>query len=305
MSDALTELLRVAGVRGSLISRARLSSPFGVSTRGMPRPVFHAPLRGSAWVRTPDRSVYVEVGDVAVIPHAAPHDVLDDRNSRCKHISLFDVEASDSRLPTVIDGSDEPELDLVCGSFELGEPAHDVLLGPLPSVFAVKGGPATGGFVSSTLAMMEHELRGSGAGTGLVSDRLVEVLVVYLLRAWAETQPSGATGWLAGLQDPQLGPLLTAIHAKPGDDWSVAVMARRAGMSRTRFIQRFQEQIGVAPGQWMVQWRIAVAQRALREGSDLAGAAERAGYASEASFSRAFKRVAGVSPGAWRRAAAG
>ena len=304
MSDALTELLRVAGVRGSLISRARLSVPFGVSTKGMPRPVFHAPLRGAAWVRTAEASVFVEAGDVAVIPHAAPHDVLDAPQSACRHISEFTLQGGGAQLPTLVDGTENPAIDLVCGSFQLGAPAHQVLLGPLPSVFAVKGGPTSGAFVSATLALMEQELRSGQVGHGLVSDRLVEVLVVYLLRGWSEQQPESASGWLAGLRDPQLGPLLTDIHAQPSGSWTVQTMARRAGMSRTRFIQRFQEQIGVAPGQWLQQWRFAVGQSALRDGAGIAAAAERAGYSSEASFSRAFKRFAGVSPGAWRRAAA-
>jgi len=302
MNDALTDLLAVAGVRGSLISRARLSSPFGVSTAGMPKPVFHAPLSGSAWIRTADGRVFVEPGDVAVLPHAHPHDVLNDLHSRCRHISRFDIQREPHRLPTLVNGTASPTVDMVCGSFALGAPAHRVLLGSLPSVFAVKGRDASPSFVRATLTLLEQEIGANGLGGQLVSNRLVEVLVVYLLRAWGDAQPVGTKGWLAGLHDPHLGPVLHAIHAEPAGDWTLLAMSRRAGLSRSRFIERFQRQVGMAPGRWMTEWRIAVAQRALRDGADVSSAAERAGYSSDASFSRAFKRVAGVSPAAWRRA---
>jgi AraC-like DNA-binding protein len=96
--------------------------------------------------------------------------------------------------------------------------------------------------------------------------------------------------------------VLAAVHAEPSQDWSLDRMARRAGLSRTRFASRFRDRLGVAAGTWVTEWRIAVARRALRDGADVASAAERAGYASEASFSRAFKRVVGQPPGAWRAA---
>lgn len=302
MTDPLSELLAVAGVRGSLISRAQLSPPWGIASTSLPRAVFHTPTRGQAWLSLPGEApLLLGPGDVAVLPRGHAHEIRDAPGRRCRPLAAHEVISGPEQLPTVTNGGDPIALDLLCGSFELGAPAATWLLDPLPELFVVRGAPQASQLVEATLGLLEAELATGGLGARLVSDRLVEVLVVHLLRAWARAESPDARGWLAGLSDPHLGRLIAAIHAEPTGDWSLAAMAKRSGLSRTRFVARFRDRIGVAPGTWVTQWRIAVARRALREGADVARAAEQAGYASEASFSRAFKRIVGQPPGTWRR----
>ncbi|MCB9675162.1 MAG: AraC family transcriptional regulator [Alphaproteobacteria bacterium] len=300
MTDPLSELLSVAGVQGSLISRARLGCPFGVASTGAPNAIFHAPVIGAAWVRSGGTVERVEVGDVAVLPRGSAHDVMDAPSRVCRPLRSHRVETSDDRLPTVVDDAPEPALDLLCGTFSLGEPARRWLLDPLPDVFVVRAEGASA-FVRATLGLLEGELATHGLGSTVLSNRLVEVLVIHFLREWARSADGPGAGWFAGMADPQLAQVMSAVHSDPAGDWSLDTMSRR--MSRTRFAARFRDRLGTAPGTWLTEWRIAVARRALRDGADVARAAERAGYASEASFSRAFKRVVGVPPGSWRTGA--
>ena len=301
MTDALSELLAVAGVRGALISRARLGPPFGVTSGAQPRAIFHAVRAGACVLRVgAGAPVCLRRGDMAVLPRGASHDIADTPSSRCVRIGLFDVVQEPGQLPTLTNDR-APSLDLLCGTFVLGAPAHEWLIDPLPEVLVLRGEHRVAGFVAATLELMEAELAEQALGSWLVSNRLVEILVVHLLRSWATDHADGA-GWLSAFTDPQLGRVLSLVHLEPAAPWDLDRMARAAGLSRTRFAARFRSRVGLAPGEFVTTWRIAVAKRALREGAGVAQAAAQVGYSSEASFSRAFKRLIGQSPGAWRAA---
>ena len=107
---------------------------------------------------------------------------------------------------------------------------------------------------------------------------------------------------MAGLKDPLLGRALAAFHDQPGAPWSLAALAREAGMSRSAFAARFSDLIGEPPMAYVTTWRMDVAARLVREERlPLARVAERVGYQSEAAFNRAFRRAHGVTPGAFAR----
>lgn len=304
MNDPLSELLRIAGVRGALIRRARLAAPYGVAAPDQARAVFHVALRGDFVLSCAGDDLAVPCGAVVVVPRGAAHRILDAPGRPARAIDRFPVEQAPGTtrsLSVMHDGADRADLKLLCGTFALGAPADRWLLDPLPEAFVVDGGAAAAAFVQATLQLLEQTLTTGGLGARLVSDRLVEVLVVHLLKGWAAERPH-LEGWLGALRDPGLARALGAIHGDVARDWPLETLARTAGMSRSTFAATFRERVGVAPGQFVIDWRMAVARRALREGASVTLAAERAGYASEASFSRAFKRHAGTSPAAWRHA---
>jgi AraC-like DNA-binding protein len=111
-------------------------------------------------------------------------------------------------------------------------------------------------------------------------------------------------GWLAGLGDAFVGRALAALYADPARGWTVGTLAREAGASRTTLTDRFSRFCGLAPMAYLTHWRMQLAARRLAEGGETVGRiAFDVGYGSEAAFSRAFKRVAGVSPAKWRRQA--
>jgi len=300
MNDPLSELLHASGVRGSLISRAELGAPFGVVATAQPRAVFHVPVHGDAVIEADGREEAFGPGDVVVLPRGAAHTIRDPLGTVRCGIETFARREEPGALPVLVDDREQVDVDLLCGTFHLGGPAGAWLMDPMEELVVVRGTPSTAAYLRATVTLLDGEVAHGGPGASLVSDRLVELLVVHIVRGFA--RQAGDVGWFAGIADEHLGPLLQQLHRRPAEPWSLERMARVAGLSRTRFVARFRDRVGMPPSAWLTEWRVAVAQRALRGGSAISEAADEAGYASEASFTRAFKRVAGETPSAWRKA---
>ena len=134
--------------------------------------------------------------------------------------------------------------------------------------------------------------------------RLGDILVIQAIRAWIESDPAAQTGWLGALQDPQIGRAISLIHRDPARDWTVASLADELAMSRSAFAARFTDLVGEPVMRYVARWRMHLAVATLKDEDATVGElADRLGYRSEAAFSRAFKRVMGASPGAFRRSA--
>jgi AraC-like DNA-binding protein len=147
----------------------------------------------------------------------------------------------------------------------------------------------------------EAESRRPGPGGEGVLSRISELMFVELVRRHLEGLPPDRSGWLAGLGDPHVGRALAALHARPGDPWSLELLARAAGLARSSLAERFAALIGEPPMQYLTRWRMQVAAAAIADGQTTIGElANRLGYRSEAAFARAFKRVIGAPPGAVR-----
>jgi AraC family transcriptional regulator, alkane utilization regulator len=131
--------------------------------------------------------------------------------------------------------------------------------------------------------------------------RLTELMFVEILRQYMPQLPAGHGGWLAGLNDPNVGKALRLIHANPERNWTVAELAGEAATSRSVLAQRFTELVGESPMRYLAGWRIQLAKQLLRDGTNIAEVSERIGYESEAAFNRAFKRTTGSPPANWRR----
>ena len=301
MTDPLSELLLLSGVRSALISRARLGAPFGVRAGPVARSIFHLVVRGEGWVGIAGGERHkLNEGDVVVLPHGHSHDITWAQTCPVRPLSSLPL-GSDGGLPVVTNGFDV-DFDLVCGTFGFGFPAHEWVIAPLPEILIVRKS-GTSGYLADTINALETELASRALGSALVANRLIEILVVHVLRAWATRHPGRAEGWLGAMADPSLHGAFQTLSGSP-QSWSVATMARGASLSRSRFHEVFSEQLGKTPNEWLCTWRVAVAQDALRRGADMNEAAERAGYSSKATFGRAFKRVTGISPGSWRANAA-
>jgi AraC-like DNA-binding protein len=147
------------------------------------------------------------------------------------------------------------------------------------------------------LDRMVEESQGDQPGSGLATSQLAHLLFVHVLRAHLAANGPMKAGWLRVATDPRLAPALRMMHASPEKPWRLEQLARAAAMSRTIFASHFKAVAGVAPLAYLAQWRMRLAQRALRRGDvPVAVLARELGYASESAFSHAFKRIVGVSP---------
>jgi len=189
--------------------------------------------------------------------------------------------------------------DFVCATVDFEGGVRHPVVAALPPVVVVPLRAVDG--LEPTLALLFAETERVRCGQRLLADRLFEVLLLQLLR-WLLDHPDHgglSTGLIHGLAHPKLARALTAVHDDPGAPWALAPMAQAAGMSRSAFAAEFKRQLGITPAEYLLQWRVSLAQSMLLAGSPIKQASEQLGYASAASFSRAFVQSVGVSPRAW------
>lgn len=157
--------------------------------------------------------------------------------------------------------------------------------------------------IQSTLRLISREAKAVRPGGETLITRLADVLVVQALRLWLNSAAEAERGWLGALRDEKIGHVLAIMHREPGRPWSVASLAKEAGMSRSAFCATFTELVGESAIHYPTRWRMHSARVALRETAEpLMSVSKRYGYRSETAFYRAFRRTFGVSPRRFRRA---
>jgi AraC family transcriptional regulator, alkane utilization regulator len=196
-------------------------------------------------------------------------------------------------------GGDGEQTRLICGFFACGELLSEQLVARLPKLIHC---PIN---TDSAAALLSRSLRPSNAsltlGLGAVLCKLSELLFVEAIRAHVESLPE-REGWLASLRDRYVSHGLALMYARPDTNWSLETLAKAVGISRTAFADHFLKCTGVAPMQYLTQWRLRVAADSLAHSDrPIKAIAENAGFGSTPAFTRAFKREFGKSPAKWRR----
>jgi len=306
MEDALSTVLGRVRLDGAILSRAELGAPWGVKSAGMANGVFHAILRGQAVVDVEGApSAVLEEGDVVLLPHGSPHVLADRPGRRSKPLRSLPAH-DESGVRVVTGGGTGPRTSILCGSIRLPEGSAHHLLGALPNVLVARrpGHHAPGahvGIAAGALTLLLDELSRSSPGRDAIVQRLVEVFVLRVLREAVEQGTLLGAGWLGGLGDPVVAKALAWLHQQEGAP-TAAGLPEAVGVSRSVLYERFQRLIGETPARYAVRWRMEQAGQAMRDQDmSVAEAADLAGYATEAAFAKAFKRVVGVPPATWRR----
>lgn len=311
--DVVSDVLRTIRLEGALFLNGEFHEPWCVAApkgrdfatilcpgaRHMA--IAHVVLEGRCWLQLEGAEpMALEAGDVATMPHGDAHLI----GSGLAHAPV--------QLDHVVNVQPDPALVryggagdrsvVVCGWFAYEGDVQNPLVAALPRLFrtSLRDRPS-GPWIEQSVRYALGEAAAGKPGSVAVASKVAESLFVEALRGHMESLPQDQTGWLAGLRDPQVGRSLALMHARPAHAWTVEELAQEVHMSRSALAERFTELVGVAPMQYLRQWRLAAAARLLRnEGSKLLRIAEAVGYETEASFSRAFKAAYGVSPGAWR-----
>ncbi|MDP3307075.1 AraC family transcriptional regulator [Methylotenera sp.] len=302
--DALTDILKSLRLSGGVYFRCELSAPWGMDIGQTSVAEFHLVARGRCWLKVAGKesTICLEAGDVVVFPHGHAHVLLDAPESVALSMeAVIGSQKIENYGPVVYGGGGVPA-NILCGYFEFDRKIHSPLLDALPLFIHIKGADATElSWLQTTVNFICHETRASGHGTEAVVNRLVEVLFIQIMRAYI-TQSTMPLGVLSAIADAKVGLALNAMHQKPEYNWTLDELAQQAGMSRTAFSQRFHALAGQTPMYYLTMWRMQKAKNMLESGNmTMSSIAEQAGYQSEASFSKAFKKCMGVSPGACRR----
>lgn len=307
LSDVLTQLRLV----GTLYFRTSFTSPWGVqvpSYRHVAR--FHYAHKGRCLVRVEgdESPIDLNQGDLVIIPKGSAHTLYCDPSTEADALPLEKIIETSGFAGhgTLVYG--EPgthhETQLVCGHFAFDEACNHPLIDALPKNIHIKDYGATAGtFMESTLRVIGSEAGTDLLGSGLIALKLSEIIFAQALRSYLVTDGRNHPG-LAGFADSKISTALKALHDDPAHPWKIEDMAEMASMSRTAFMKRFTDKIGMTPMSYLTGWRMQLARRVLEtEESAIIEVAVRAGYQSEAAFGRAFKKHFDIAPATFRKQA--
>ncbi|WP_077964630.1 AraC family transcriptional regulator [Ensifer adhaerens] len=300
MADPLSQLIQLLRPRAVFTKGISGAGRWAVRYSEFGHPSFCTVTQGSCRLAVDGEApVTLQAGDFVLLP-STPGFTMSGFDP--VQPTFIDPKAAPSPVGEVRHGRQdgEPDVRLLGGYFVFDSPDAGLLVSQLPALMHVRGIDR----LSTLVRMVGDEARDERPGRDLVLARLVEVMLVEALRT---IQGESATpGLLRGLADARLAAAIRQIHAEPAHAWTVAALAREAALSRSVFFERFTRAVGVPPMEYLFVWRMAIAKDLLRQTElDLAAVAERVGYGSASTFSTAFSRHVGQSPGRYARTVTG
>jgi AraC-like DNA-binding protein len=293
-TDALSEVLVRVRLQGAAVRRYAPLAPFGISREAGTRQL-HIVEFGMLTLAVDGGRIALSTGDLVLLPRGHAH-------------TLRSVPPGPPRPPTLEDRyvdevppGDRPGRWLT-GTFTVDDTAAEPVLAVLPPALVLRNGPGTPWLPLST-QLLVAEVSEPSPGAAVMISRILDLLFIHALRAWARTDTGRTPGWLTGAADPLVGRAIAAMHRDPAHAWTVPELARLATLSRSTFAERFRLLLGSPPAAYLAGVRLRRATELLRVTADPVGVvARRVGYTSDAAFIRAFTRRYGTQPGRWRRA---
>jgi len=323
-ADALSDVLKAVRLTGAtffdIVARAPWAAESAPRELLLPKILpgasnliaYHVITEGSCYASMDGvESMALEAGDVIVFTRGDLHVLSSSPGMRA------DPEADDSlaalvgrRLPIRLDiGNEGPvSAKFVCGFLACDAQPFNPLLDNLPPIIRVSGRPnrdepgSDADWLAQFVRLAIAESGDKRAGGESVLARLSELMFIEVVRRHLASLAPAQAGWLAGLRDPFVGKALTLLHARPAHDWTIEELGRGVGLSRSVLAERFADLVGVPPMLYLAKWRMQIAAGMHSAGNaTMAAIAAEIGYGSEAAFSRAFKKLVGQPPSAWRR----
>jgi AraC-like DNA-binding protein len=303
-ADPVSRVLRAAEVRSTVYCRSHMSAPWGFGVEAHGNPAFHVVTSGRGWLEVEGRrgQLVLESGDLVILPSGARHWMRDDPSTRTVELDELLASAPPDCGRRLSYGGGGRETALLCGGFMLQNREAHPILGTLPDVMHVPGDDGRAPpWLAATLELLGSESESRAPGSEEIVRRLADALIAQALRAaLLELQSSDGTPILA-IHDRQVAAAVGLIHRDPERVWTVGELADEVALSRSAFAVRFRAAVGESPLRHMTRTRLAHAARLLQNtDASVSQVAARAGYGNEFSFGKAFKRMFGIAPGAYR-----
>lgn len=317
-ADTLSDVLKVVRITGSVFYNVTARAPWVVE---QPSPeallplifpsadhviAYHVVTEGRCFanVTGDDAPIELRAGQIIVFTRADRHSMSSDPGMRGEPVPGDALAgALTAQLPFFAKVGNEGPVTarLISGFLAYASSPFIPLLDNLPSMliadFSREGDMP---WLGELIGLSMREATNKRAGSESVLGRLTELIFIELVRQYFDRLSPKHDGWLAGLKDPYVGKALSLMHGCPGCEWGLEKLAREVGSSRSEFAERFASLVGYPPMQYLAKWRMQVASGLLNDNVKIATVAGKVGYGSEASFSRAFKKIVGVSPSIWR-----
>ena len=302
MRDVLSDVLAVTRLGATVLAQAELVAPFGLAVDPMSEAAIHIVQRGMCWRRAQGgrRPTRLSQGDLVMVCGAG-HAIMDSPSTPVLPYAevLRNMPRRLEKLPA--HRRDETTV-VLCGKYLFEHRGPHPLISLLPTVIHLRAHETERHpQLPPLLSLLRMEAMQPGSGSELVVPRLMDTLLIFVVRAWLEGQPVGAGGWFGALRDPAIARALSLIHETPSDPWQVESLAKRVGQSRATFSRRFHELVGEPPLAYVTRWRMCLAAKLLSDSSrSLEEIACVVGYESAAALSKAFKRQYRVAPAHFR-----
>ena len=302
--DGLTALLDGPRARGAFLLRCLMEPPWSVRLEDESPLTVTAVVSGDVWAVPGDAAPFrLGPGDVLVTT-GSDHWTIADRPTTPvqavihpgQHCTTPDGRALEEEMHQGVrswGNSASGSTVMLTGAYALEGEVSRRLLRALPR-FVVLSERELG---SPLVPLLADEIVKDAPGQDAVLDRLLDLLLIAVLRGWFARPDADPPAWYVGQSDPVVGPALRLMQHHPEHPWSVAELARAGGVSRAAFARRFTDVVGEPPMTFLTGWRLALAADLLRDPSaTLASVARQVGYSTPFALSTAFKREHGLSP---------
>jgi AraC-like DNA-binding protein len=299
--DVLSEVLDVSGVRGSAGARIAAAGDWGVEWVRDRDAVVYAVTAGIAYLSVEgDAPRLLMTGDVVILATGAAH-ALSSAPGADIHSCDVAAAAEARRHGDVLRLGDGDVQTQILGASYSHDPAGSTpVFALLPPMIHFRAQQLDAN-LTDIVRLLGRELTRPGLATRLVLDRLVDVLLVEILRTWLAMAPQADASWWGVLRDPLLMRAVTRIHEAPHHPWTTEALAREVATSKQTLVRRFSTFAGTTPGEYLTRWRMNLAAHRLRDTNDtLERIAADVGYTSAYAFSRAFRRERSMPPGRYR-----
>jgi AraC-like DNA-binding protein len=302
--DAVAGLLDGPRARGAFLLRSSMDPPWSLRIEDEAPLTVVAIVRGEAWILPADGDpVGLDEGDVAIVRGPDPYIVADDPSTppqaiigpdqRCTNLDGEELAEQWSLGVRTWGNSPAGATIILTGTYQLDSEVSRRLLRALPALLVLRRGD----WDCPVVPLLADEIVKDEPGQEAVLDRLLDLLLIAVLRAWFVRPDAEAPDWYRAHGDPVVGHALRLMHHNPAHPWTLAELAREVGVSRAALARRFHDLVGEPPMTYLTGWRIALAADLLREpGATVGSVAAQVGYGTPFALSTAFKRLRGLSP---------
>lgn len=297
--DPFSLFMQHLKAKNSLYCFSTLNAPWGLKLPAMTgQLMLHLVTDGQCVIKSGNTSYQLESGSLVLVPHGKGHTIKSDKNASA--IPFFDsgVRQITANLELLDIPGKGNLTKLICGVVAFDHIFGRYLLQQLPDIICLhRAEYESTSWLNSTIELIRHEAEQLTIGSETIITRLAEILIVKTLRYWLNNSRQADEGWFAALRNERIGAALRAIHQYPEKNWNLEKLSAHAYMSRSAFSAKFTELVGTSVKSYLTKWRLTLAYYKLQqEQIPLIELALSSGYNSEAAFSRAFKRVIGLTP---------
>lgn len=297
--DILEDVLQQAGLKGRVLDHRRLAANTSVQFPCDRSIGFHVVTKGSAYLYSEQhpQAISLHKGDIALMARGHHHIVATRGDASYAQVASTALDLHSANPP-----ESSATLTLVSGAYQIWHTPVHPLFFELPDWVVLRSDDLHGGEdLSQSIRMLAQEIAKQEIGAQRVIHALLDILFTQVLREIMRSHQVQPQSWSKGLQQPQIKKTLHLMHSNYQQDWTLDELAREVGLSRTSLAVKFKQTVGTTPLQYLLTIRIQKAMHLLSETNDkLEAISQQVGYKDAFSFSKAFKKLKGVSPKEFR-----